>query len=194
MDRSSPWHGPIGQAVNFGTVKGSSAQVVGQKFLLMVMAVTTAYMGVTTPWVNKLLLVSALFTTLCVCRWWRQGKKNSQWQNWNSVLIGWKSNKFLSAFACSGLCSDVKSAQVECTSVQTYLYLLEEYYHSELMCRPTCTCLNSTIIVKWCRVLSSRNTFCCQECRMVMTSVSGHLLSLDFILAYKNWSVVLPCS
>ena len=24
---------------------------------------------------------------------------------------------------------------------------------------------------------------------MVMTSVSGHLLSLDFALAYKNWSV-----
>ena len=24
---------------------------------------------------------------------------------------------------------------------------------------------------------------------MVMTSVSGHLLSLDFVLAYKNWSV-----
>ena len=26
---------------------------------------------------------------------------------------------------------------------------------------------------------------------MVMTSVSGHLLSLDFAAAYKNWSVLI---
>ena len=26
-----------------------------------------------------------------------------------------------------------------------------------------------------------------QDCHMIMTSVSGHLLTLDFVLAYKNW-------
>lgn len=29
---------------------------------------------------------------------------------------------------------------------------------------------------------------------MVMTSVSGHLLSLDFAAAYKNWSVSIDSS
>jgi DNA topoisomerase-3 len=33
-----------------------------------------------------------------------------------------------------------------------------------------------------------------KECKMVMTSVSGHLLSLDFAPAYKNWKSCRPGS
>lgn len=31
-----------------------------------------------------------------------------------------------------------------------------------------------------------------QRCQMVMTSVSGHLLALEFVGAYKNWQSCNP--
>lgn len=33
-----------------------------------------------------------------------------------------------------------------------------------------------------------------QKCEMVMTSVSGHLLTMDFVSAYKSWQSCNPLS